>query len=418
METSPHIDLIHQGTLGENVDKPIKRSICPIKWISNRKVQPPPEEAPPTAVTPPGRPADLPRPDPPGEGDEPPARRRSAFLDGFTAVGALISGLATAGALIFAGGSAQTASDAVNVTREQLLQAKDNQTIEWFTKAVSQLSSRALPVRLSGVYTLERVATDSERDQPVVIETLCAFVRVATEKRGPRRSGRSPGRLGLDTQAALTVIGRRVIRRQPEVVDLREARLAGADLAYARLANASLGGADLSSSRLKGALLTGADLSGATLVGADLNVAELGGAVLAKADLTDAVLIGAKMADSHFGRATLVRTKLQGAVLVNARFSRADFTGADLGGARMTDASAPGGKFIGADLSGATLRNADLSEADFAGARLMQADLSSADLTDAGNLTLDQLRSAKRITAETKLPPGLTWIPGKGVQKK
>ncbi|GHH65295.1 hypothetical protein GCM10017673_09140 [Streptosporangium violaceochromogenes] len=31
MEASPHIDLIHQDTLGENTDKPIERPLCPIK---------------------------------------------------------------------------------------------------------------------------------------------------------------------------------------------------------------------------------------------------------------------------------------------------------------------------------------------------------------------------------------------------
>lgn len=379
------------------------------------RMEPPPAGIRPISAVQSGPPANAPQPN---EAGGPSNRRRSAFLDWFTATGSLISGLATAGALIFAGGSVQTSSDAVKVAREQLRQAEDSQITERFTKAVNQLSSRALTVRLSGIYTLERVASDSERDQPVVIEALCAFVRVKTEelRSGPEK--RSPTHPGLDTQAALSVIGRRVIRSQPEVVDLRKAHLVGADLTYARLAKANLGKANLSFSELKKAILTEASLPNAVLVGANLDVAEIERAVLAKADLTDAVLTGAKMANSRFGRARLIRAQLQGAILSNARFPGTDFTDAKLGGATMSDASAPLGKFIRTDLSGAILHNADLSEANFKDAKLVQADLSSADLTDARNITLGQLRSAKGITVETRLPPGFTWTPERGVQKK
>ncbi|MEV8632137.1 pentapeptide repeat-containing protein [Streptosporangium sp. NPDC051023] len=274
-----------------------------------------------------------------------------------------MTGLATAGALIFAGGSVQTSSDAVKVAREQLKQAQDNQITERFTKAVNQLSSREPTVRLSGIYTLERVAGDSARDQPVVTEALCAFIRVKTEQILSRKNGRLPDHPDLDTQAALSVIGRRTIQRQPEVVDLRKTHLVGADLMYAHLANANLEMVNLSFSQLKNASLTGAKLS-------------------------------------------------------NARFPSTDFTHAELGGATMPDISAAHAKFVDADLRGATLRNAKLSSADFKNAKLGQADLDSADLRGARNITLGQLRSAKRITAGTRLPEGFLWTAAKGVRKK
>src|SRR6266545_5712209 len=46
-----------------------------------------------------------------------------------------------------------------------------------YTKAIEQLGSTRLDVRLGGVYALERIAVDSKRDHPTVVEVLSAFVR-------------------------------------------------------------------------------------------------------------------------------------------------------------------------------------------------------------------------------------------------
>ena len=46
-----------------------------------------------------------------------------------------------------------------------------------YTKAIEQLGSAKLDVRLGGVYALERIAVDSKRDHPTVVEVLSAFVR-------------------------------------------------------------------------------------------------------------------------------------------------------------------------------------------------------------------------------------------------
>ena len=46
-----------------------------------------------------------------------------------------------------------------------------------YTKAIEQLGSDKLDLRLGGIYALERIAVDSKRDHPTVVEVLSAFVR-------------------------------------------------------------------------------------------------------------------------------------------------------------------------------------------------------------------------------------------------
>jgi hypothetical protein len=55
--------------------------------------------------------------------------------------------------------------------------AEQGQLTERYTKAIEQLGSDKLDVRLGGIYALERIAADSERDHPTVVEVLSAFVR-------------------------------------------------------------------------------------------------------------------------------------------------------------------------------------------------------------------------------------------------
>jgi pentapeptide repeat protein len=141
--------------------------------------------------------------------------------------------------------------------------------------AAVQLGHTELAVRLGGVYALERIAVDSERDHPTVVEVLSAFVREESRKKAAARAGQGTAQLAADTdtpapesdasprpatdiQAALTVLGR--LPQRPEIprADLSEAQLSGAGLAEADLSGARLPGANLSHASLEGVNLFGA----------------------------------------------------------------------------------------------------------------------------------------------------------------
>src|SRR5215472_13862197 len=148
---------------------------------------------------------------------------------------------------------------------------EQGQVTDRYTKAIEQLGSKELDVRIGGIYALERIARDSPRDHATILEVLAAFIREHSREHGalaaadvlwysPLASGTHP-----DVQAALSVIGRRDTDQDRQPIDLSRAHIPAANLRGADLNAANLDRADLS-----GASLTGVDLRGATLPAANL----------------------------------------------------------------------------------------------------------------------------------------------------
>src|SRR3954465_8135513 len=87
----------------------------------------------------------------------------ATFLPGFAAVIALI----------FTFLSVQQAHDTLRLSEQ-------GQITDRYTNAVTNLGSDTVDVRLGGIYALQRIMTDSSRDQSTVVRVLSAFVRVHT----------------------------------------------------------------------------------------------------------------------------------------------------------------------------------------------------------------------------------------------
>jgi len=246
---------------------------------------------------------------------------------------------------------------------------------ERFSKAVEQLGSDKIEVRLGGIYALERIAQDSDRDHWTIMEVLTSFIQAkASMKRIPEERIRAradeiqqKGSGGTDKQnrdsairelisepitkdiqAALTVIGRRRHKKDPpdKVLDLSEANLSEANLNSAKFNGADLYRANLNDAFLKGAFLNGAKLSLARLSCADLSLTKLNGADLSYTDLS--------------------------------------YT----------------------DLSDADLRHSNLNSANLNGADLKNANFKDVDLSQTEGLTAEQMKVAK--LCQTKLPQGVT----------
>jgi hypothetical protein len=207
------------------------------------------------------------------------------------------AGLFAAGALIY--------------TARNFSLTRQGQVTDRYTKAIDQLGSdKGIDVRIGGIYALERIAHDSPRDHPTIMDVLATFIRDhSSEEWPPGDSAHGPRMLERatrpDVQAALTVIGRRNPRH--------DRRWSGrVDLHSAVLGRADLRSADLGSADLSGAVLTGANLFGAYLSGANLEGAYLTGADLTGADLTDAHLFGAQLTGAHLSGAYLSGANLIG----------------------------------------------------------------------------------------------------------
>ena len=251
------------------------------------------------------------------------------------------AGLFALGALVYTARNFTLSRRTVELTLRTVQLTEQGQVTDRYTKAIEQLGSDKLDVRIGAVYALERIARDSPTDHPTVMEVLSAFIREHSRERWPPPAADESGTHPVlqtrpDVQAAITVIGRRDTKRDRDRVDLTDANLPFADLTGAELFYADLTGADLARAKLPLARLTLADLTNADLSEANLSEANLTDAKLTGADLT-----GADLTDADLTRARLTGVDLTGAHLTGADLTGADLTGADLTGADLTGARSP-----------------------------------------------------------------------------
>jgi hypothetical protein len=251
------------------------------------------------------------------------------------------------------------------------------QMTDRYSKAIDQLGSNQLDVRLGGIYALEQIAVDSERYHTTVVEMLSAFVREHSdpvyrwrqhsaqfqqerpipkeeEERDQAYDHVKLARYLLpdDVQVAVTVLGR-----------LPPTHGSRGNLNGAYLAGAALDGANLSHTSLVAATLSDGNHHRANLSGAHLDGAQLQGAHLDRGQLQNAHLDGAQLQDAH----------LDGAQLQGAYLDGAQLQGAYLDGVQLRGACLKGARLNGVQLRGACLKGACLKDADLSGAQLQRA---------------------------------------------
>jgi hypothetical protein len=231
-------------------------------------------------------------------------RLRSARLQFLTTIAAILGGIGVVFNLYYTGKreeafnkSAIAANKSADAALKNAEAAQDKQITERFTKAVEQLASPEIAVRLGGIYALERIAKDSEKDHWTIIEVLTAFVR---EKRPWKEEKEPSTEITTDIQAVLTVIGRRSCEKEEEnqKPDLKSTDFRRTNLREAKLQKVSFLGANLqkvifNNARLQKAEFLGAELQEADLCNANLQEAWFLGANLQEANLCDADLQGA-----------------------------------------------------------------------------------------------------------------------------
>ncbi|MBD1844549.1 pentapeptide repeat-containing protein [Cyanobacteria bacterium FACHB-63] len=224
-----------------------------------------------------------------------------------------------------------------------------------FAKAVEQLGSPDIHVRLGAIYALERIAKDSPKDHGTVMEVLTAYIRnkspVPEEWQYAKPEERKPlPKVTTDVQSALTVLGRRDVQNDTTGI--------GPDLSDTNLSEASLDNANFSR-----ASFNRANLTGARILGGDFR-----GTYFRKADLTVARL------DSKFESANFTEADLYGANLSEGDFTKANFHSVNFTLARLYDED---------------------GSANLQGANLTRADLSGVDFEKAKNITPEQIKQAK-----------------------
>ena len=240
------------------------------------------------------------------------------------------------------------AEKTIEISQDNLRIAQDTQITERFTRAIDQLGDKErIEVRLGGIYALERIARDSERDHWPIMEVLMAFIRhnshSVDQPSQPRKDrGHQPT---SDIQATLNVIARRSKQYDEQnqridfsnsdlaYLDLRDTDLSRAVLASANLTGARIRRAELTEAILQESNLENADLLNCRLPYSDLRSANLKAANLFKADLREANLSGANLTG-----AILSAVDLRGAIVSSTIFDNAVLSGTDLRGVNLEGA--------------------------------------------------------------------------------
>lgn len=186
-----------------------------------------------------------------------------------------------------------------------LTNAREGQITDRFTRAIEQLGSKELEIRLGGIYALERIASESEKDYWPIMEILTAYIR----KNSPVEieDNEDQNDISMDIQAIIDIIGRCKYssnKGKSNYLDLQRTYLSGA-----KFSNGNFSFINFTESTIDFALFDNANLHGSYLVGANLtgscfdyaNLKEVGffGAYLGHADFAESNLEGVFFIETH-----------------------------------------------------------------------------------------------------------------------
>ncbi|MFD0052160.1 pentapeptide repeat-containing protein [Streptomyces sp. NPDC127168] len=286
----------------------------------------------------------------------------------------------------------------LRVSQDGLRATREGYVTDRFSRAVDQLGSDKLDVRIGGLHALWRIAEQSTRDREAIISIQAAYLR--THLPWPPAGPESPAPnvpindiapleiRTADAQVALTALGVLCQRREQSWVNLSVTDLRRADCD-------GLWFPEVNFDR--------ACMEAASLYRVNLTQASLVSVNLRHADLTTGIL----------RRARCVLADLRAAKLVETDLCDADFTETDLREANLRKATAQGAVFHRADLRMADLRGTDLSTANLVEARLTGALASEYtrwpadfDHTAAGVVDSDDPGPEPSPLLQ---PPGVTW---------
>jgi len=200
--------------------------------------------------------------------------------------------------------------------------SQDSQITDRFTRAIEQFGSERPEIRLGGLYALERVARDSERDHDPVMEVLTSYIR----SQCARPIGTTPTNTRStsdDVQPVLSVIGRRDWRHEIDghcldfsYVDLCGLKLDGGHFEDVRFDNANL----------EGCTMLGTGLDGASFINANLRHVSFAGAELIGTDFKDALLDAADLRGCDISQALNLTSDQLSAAVVDASTTMLDPT--------------------------------------------------------------------------------------------
>ena len=190
---------------------------------------------------------------------------------------------------------------------ENLTTVREGQITERFTRSVDQLGSKELEIRLGGIYALERIANESEKDYWPIMEILTAYIRKNSPVEIEDNEDEGQNDISMDIQAIIDIIGRCKYssnKGKSNYLDLQRTYLSGVifsngNFSFVNFTESTIDFALFDNANLHGSYLVGANLSGACFDYANLKQVGFFGAYLECADFSESNLEGAFFIGTH-----------------------------------------------------------------------------------------------------------------------
>jgi uncharacterized protein YjbI with pentapeptide repeats len=303
------------------------------------------------------------------------------------------------------------AVEQLGTTRE----VKETKTVDGEEKTISRTEPN-IEVRLGAIYALERIAQDSERDHWPIMETLCAYVRnnagltaelpddiegtLDINKQIWPQQEKNPAKwidklkpMRTDVQAALTVVGRRSIKRVSFEHQL--AQTTSNKEAY-RL---NLSDCNLNKAILRGLNFDHARFDRSSLIGAKFHDAQICGAWFLRSRLVGvtmerAVAIEAFFADSDLRAASLWSADMAFANFLGCRLNNAGAIGTSFDGSMLQHMDIRFCDLTASNLAHVRFNDVTFSECIFDNANLLHTQFDYCTLSGSIRLSLEQINKA------------------------
>jgi uncharacterized protein YjbI with pentapeptide repeats len=205
---------------------------------------------------------------------------------------------------------------------------------ERFSKAVEQLASDKIEIRLGAIYSLERLAKDSPKDHCSIMQVLASFIKENSPLETVRKRGLiqdilssssndlnnvdRPQKIRTDIQAALTVIGRRN-DEYDALIDTKKG------LHILEMSNTNL--------------------SQSTLIRLSFQCTWFSESSFEESEFANVDFVDANFAETNFKNSKFRRVNLRDANLRGANLERATFYGTNFKGAILQGANVRGAYF-------------------------------------------------------------------------
>ena len=217
------------------------------------------------------------------------------------------------------------AEQTAKATEQNTKTAKENITDQRISLATEQLDNKNPSTRLNGIFSLEKIAKDSEEEREKIMQILSTRIRELAPRDIKKENQMSWGTLASkNTQALFPYLWIPFIERQKQHEDIENIIKALSNIRRMypneRLIVCNLHGTDLSGVSLFGFNLVNFNILNSNLTSANLGSVNLTGAYISSSNLNGANFSFANLTNVIFKWSNFEDTRLNGADVSNADF--------------------------------------------------------------------------------------------------